>query len=134
MVFYVRDITTPKETTPENPKVTEFKLSAGIIHRVEVIFPRGCAGLLHVTIWHGGHQLYPSTQGQDFSGDGETISFNDYYQLKSEVNLLKIKTWNEDTVFSHTVTVRLGILKEEEVNPYALMKDFIEIMKKLVGI
>ena len=133
MVFYTRDITTSADRSEAEALETPFKLSAGIIHRVEVIFPRGCAGLLHVTIWHGGHQLYPGTEEQEFVGDGETVSFNDYYELRSEINLLKVKTWNEDEIFTHDCTVRIGIMKPEEINPWIIVKELTNVIKTLVG-
>lgn len=106
MPFYVKEVETSADSTNE----VKFKVWSGVIHQVSVMFPPGCASLLKVSIWHGGHQIYPSTELQYFAGDGETIPFRDHYKLHVGLNQITIKTKNEDTQYSHACRVRLGIL------------------------
>lgn len=131
-MFYVKDITTAANTTRAGSIETDRKLWAGVIHHVEVMFPPGCVGLLHVTIWHGGHQIYPSEELQDFAGDGETIQFDDFYKLVPGDNLIRIKTWNEDEQYDHTVRVRLGILPQEMVFPEYVFADIANSLRWLL--
>lgn len=116
-MFYVEDIITSADTSKSVAVTTSSKFWAGVIHKIEVMFPPGCAGLLHVRIFHQGHQVYPSDEDQSFAGDDETVSFNDYYELQPGANTLKIETWNEDDTYSHTVHVRVGVLPAGLVNP-----------------
>lgn len=122
-MFYVYEITTPANTPKENPKETIAKLVRGVIHRVEIMFPPGPSGLLHVQIWRGGHQIYPSVTGQSFASDNETIAFNDFYELKHHPTYLRIITWNEDELYSHMVRVRIGVLPKYIVDPRLMFED-----------
>ena len=116
-MFYVKDISTPANTSRLSPVVSDIKVWSGVIHRVEVVFPPGPSGLLHVTIWHGGHQVYPSTEGMNFAGDNESSEFNDFYPLPLGFNTITVKTYNEDDTYAHTCRVRFGVLPRWLVDP-----------------
>jgi hypothetical protein len=131
-MFYVKEITTAANTSKADSIETDRRVWAGVIHRVEVVFPPGCAGLLHVTIHHGGHQIYPSEELQDFIGDDEVISFNDFYELVPGDNLIRIKTWNEDDTFDHKVIIRMGILPKEYLYPEYVFQDIANSLRWLL--
>lgn len=131
-MFYVKEISTAANTTEFNAIETDRRVWAGVIHHVEVHFPPGCAGLLHVTIWHGGHQIYPSEELQDFSADGETIKFPDFYELVPGDNLIRIKTWNEDDTYAHKIRVRIGVLPKDFLYPEYVFKDIANSLRWLL--
>lgn len=131
-MFYVKEITTDADTARADSVETDRRVWAGVIHHVDVVFPAGCAGLLHVTIWHGGHQIFPSEELQDFAGDGETVSFKDHYKLIPGENLIRIKTWNEDDTFSHTCRVRIGVLPQKIVFPEYVFVDIANSLRWLL--
>jgi len=135
-MFYVYEITTPANTPASNPKETIAKLVRGVIHRVEIRFPPGPAGLLHVQIWRGGHQIYPSVTGQSFASDDETIAFDDFYELYHHPTYLRILTWNEDEYYPHTVRVRIGVLPKYVVDPRLMFEDLrnkLTILLRRIG-
>ena len=131
-MFYVKYIQTPANTPRLSPKTTRIKMWGGVIHRVEIMFPPGPQGLLHVQLFHGGHQIFPSTHGQSFAGDDETISFNDFYKLEPGFNTLIIKTWNEDDTYDHVCRVRIGVLPEWVVTPHILFTGITSSLKTLL--
>lgn len=88
-------------------------VTKGLIYRVEVDFPAGCAGLLKVRINDGGHQLYPSSPGETFHTDGKVIAFEDTYLKFAEPFQFDVYTENEDEEYPHTIQVRMGMVSEE---------------------
>ena len=94
---------------------TDLKLTAGIIHQIDIVFPTGAAGLLYVALNHGLHQIWPTNPGEFFHTDGESISFKEFYALPSAENVISVYTYNLDDTYAHSVIIRLGILKQSEI-------------------
>lgn len=105
-------ITIPPNTPMESPTVVECPIAHGVIHRVEVQFPPGCAGLAHVQICRPIHVIYPTNPSGSFAADGRAISFDDYHLILERPYRVWLRGWNFDDTFPHTITVSLGILPE----------------------
>jgi len=116
-VFFSFELEIPANTVKENAASIVCKLSRGIIHYVEFQFPPGCAGLAHVYVLRGIHQIYPTNPDSTLSSDSYIIAFNDYYPLLVPPYELKFCGYNEDDTYKHTITLRLGILPEEVLAP-----------------
>lgn len=108
-MYYVLPLTIPKNTPKSDPVEEELALTYGVIQRVEVEFPPGCAGLAHVRIQYHEFDLYPTNPGTYFSGDGFTIAFDDNFPITEVPHMIKIVGYNEDDTFDHTVTVRINV-------------------------
>jgi len=89
------------------------KVCKGLVYKVEILFPPGCAGLLKVKIRDGGHQVWPSNEGESFATDGFTISFEDTLLKLASPYQYDIFTVNEDTLYDHSVTIRIGMVSKE---------------------
>jgi len=98
-----------------NKLKTDLKLTAGIVHQIDIVFPTGCAGFLYVAINHGLHQVWPTNPNESFHTDGETISFKEFYELVGTENEMFVYTYNLDDTYAHSVIIRLGILKQSEI-------------------
>jgi len=112
----------------------KLKLSAGILHYAEIHFPSGCAGLVHVRLLHGIHPVIPTNAEDDINGDNQTVPFKEFYPLGASDNTIRLQAWNEDEKFDHTISVRLAVLREEDLNPYIVLQDLVKILKTLIGI
>jgi len=112
-MIYTKDITTLKNTTKENPKKTVLKVTKGLVYRVEICLPPGPCGLLHIAIFDGGYQVWPYEYGESFSGDAETITFDDVYLKETEPFEFTILTYNEDDTFQHWCQIRIGLVSKE---------------------
>jgi len=112
-MIYTKDITTLKNTTKENPKKTVLKVTKGLVYRVEICLPPGPCGLLHIAIFDGGYQVWPYEYGESFSGDAETITFDDVYLKETEPFEFTVLTWNEDDTFQHWCQIRIGLVSKE---------------------
>lgn len=112
-MIYAYDITTPKVGEEGNPKRTRLKVTKGLVYQVEIEFPPGPLGLCHVSIWDGGHQVWPSNPDFDFHGDNGMIMFPDTYLKLAEPYEFTAVTWNEDDTYEHTIHIRLGMASNE---------------------
>ncbi|OFW65462.1 MAG: hypothetical protein A2Y74_01515 [Actinobacteria bacterium RBG_13_63_9] len=95
-----------------SPVEEEVKLTHGVVHRVEVEFPAGCVGLVHVAIDHFAHQAWPANPSGSFASDDYVVAFDDYLPLLTPPYKLKLRGWTEGTSYDHTVKVRIGLLPE----------------------
>ena len=108
-MYYDVPLTIAANTPELTPTDLEVKLTHGVIHRIEIEFPAGCAGLAYLQIHHMGHQLWPTNPGGAFHSDNHVIIIDDYFELLGPPYILKLRGWNLDELYDHTVTVRIGI-------------------------
>lgn len=102
--------------TPEaEPATVDAELCAGIISRVSLQFPHGCSGMVYVSIWRGGHPLWPTNIDEGFAGEGVIIDFPERYELSETPYTLELRGWSPDTTYNHTVTVRFTVLPLPEI-------------------
>ena len=130
-MYYDFTLTIPANTTERALKKDTVKLTHGIIHRVEVEFPSGCGGLVHVKVLQALHQAFPTNPEGNFSSDGYTISFRDHYKLLSEPYQLTLSGWNEDDTYPHTITFRFGLLPPYILEPWLALTQLTDWLKKL---
>lgn len=134
-MIYSVHIDTPKETLITSPKPTELVVTKGLVYKVEVEFPTGSAGLMGIIICDGNYQLWPSSLGQWFTGDGSLIAFDDVYLKEAAPYKFKIFTYNVDTVYQHSVNIRIGLVSKEifmaRFLPHLSYKFFEEMLSKL---
>ena len=108
-------LTIPANTSKEDPQTLDVELPVGVIHKIDIVFPPGCCGLAGVAVFHGLHQVWPSYSDEWFSTDGETISFEEFYEVKPGFTTFTLKGYNEDDTYQHTIIFRFGVLKKSEI-------------------
>ncbi len=112
-MIYQKTVTTPANTLSTNPLISIFPITRGLIYRIRIYAPHGAMGLHYVQIWDGNFQLWPTTPGEAFRGDGYDTEFEDLYLKLVEPYFLKVKTWNLDDTYEHIVWINVGIVSEE---------------------
>ncbi len=127
-MFYEFSAETPANTPETSFVETRMKLTAGIIHHVELDFPAGCEGLAHAKIYQGGVQIWPSNLSGNLTGNFFPIAFNEFKELKPGENELVMRTWNTDTRHAHTITIRMALLREKELFPELELADLIRLL------
>lgn len=125
-MIYSFEITTPANTPLSNMKKTVMKLAKGTTYRIEILFPPGPCGLLHVQISDALHQVWPTNAGEFFTTDDETISFNDELVIGEPPYELQAYTYNEDDTYDHTLWIRIGL--KEKAEEYILSLADLEAM------
>jgi len=130
-MIYTASITTDANTSEENAKSTNIKITNGVITGIKILFPTGCVGLVNVQFFMGGHQFVPSTQGQSIKGDGVLIESPEFLEITDAPRIITIKTWNDDTVFDHTVEILITQLERIALPQLALAEGIVKSIKNL---
>jgi len=134
MPFYQTTLTVPANTPAKSPVEKVWELTKGIIHRLEIQFLPGCMGMVQVQILHGRMQIWPTGLGEAFSGEDNTIAFDDFYPLLSAPYALTLRGWSPGTSYDHTIRFRVGILPEDVAAPHLPMKRIQEILEEWLGL
>ena len=109
-MFFSQSITFPAKNEEVTVLERNFPICHGVIHYVSIEFEKWCANLLHIQILRFRQMIFPSTPASDFAADGETIAWNDYFEVFEEPYTLTIVGWNDDDFFDWTARVRVGII------------------------
>jgi len=136
-MIYISTITTEANTAKSDAKQTIFEITSGLIWRIEVEFPAGCCGLIHVQIFDGLYQLFPATPGESLRGEGATSGYDDLYLKDAAPFELTVKTWNLDETYDHTIQVRIGMASYEafmsRYMPSVTWDKFNELLTKVAA-
>jgi len=106
MIFETH-LKTPANTSQFSPLITVIPIISGTITEMSIQFPPGVNALAHLKLLWGLYQLFPSNEQGNFSTGGETITWKESIIIPTEPLQLTAITWNEDTVYDHTITVRI---------------------------
>jgi len=98
-------------TLETDPARVQTKLCVGILQRVSIYFPWGCAGLVGVRILHYEHQLYPTNPDDWYTGNEIFIEFDEEYLILEGPNEWKVEAYNLDDLYSHVPLVGFNILR-----------------------
>lgn len=108
-MIYGTLITTASGKSINEATRTPLKITKGLIWLMEVDFPPGCVGLVHLQIFDGKYQLLPASPGKTLSGDGRLLRYDDLYLKQAAPYELTVVTWNEDELWDHNIQVRVGL-------------------------
>jgi hypothetical protein len=110
-------------------------LTKGLIFKFYLYIPQGAMALHSVQVFDGSFQLWPTTPGKAFRGDGVIIEFDDLYSKIVEPYELQIKSWNEDLIYPHTAFIHIGMVTEEAFMmrflPGLTYDKMLEVLQKL---
>ncbi|OGO08506.1 MAG: hypothetical protein A2Y61_03985 [Chloroflexi bacterium RBG_13_60_13] len=113
-MFFEFPLTVPADTAEAVPATLEAVLAAGTVIRVDVQFPAGCVGMVHLSIWRADHQVWPVNLDNDIAGEDVVITWPESYDLEDGPYAFTLKGWSPGTTYDHTVTVRFSLLSLEE--------------------
>jgi len=133
-MIYRWGITVPANTPEASPVWKDLLMRKGVINKLDIHFPAGCVGLVHVAIFYGDTQLWPEQKGEYFATDDETISFTEYFELIHDWLEIRAMLWNEDDTYDHTISIRISVLPKWYVAPYIILKGLVDILKRILGI
>ena len=108
-MIYSTSITTANSKSKASATRTKLKITKGLIWLLEVDFPPGCVGLVHVQIFDGSYQILPASPDKTLSGDGRLLRYDDLYLKSAAPFELTIVTWNEDELWDHNIQIRIGL-------------------------
>ena len=129
---YTKAVTFSSGGSSTNQTSATLKCARGIIHKIEIVFPSGCAGLVNVQIFTGGHPIAPTTFKQTYSGNDEIIEVPEFIELRKDFNVITISGWNEDDTYDHKVRFRIFVLPKEVLLPVGAQEGILAALKSLV--
>lgn len=108
-MFYEKDLPLPANTPRSAPVDVDLSVHPGTVERIAVQFPKGCAGIVHVQIFHWERQVWPNNPSGSFRGNDTVIEFTEDYRLSDFPFVLTLRGWNDDDTYLHTPIVRVQI-------------------------
>jgi len=88
-----------------------------------------------LAVFDGLYQLWPTTVGEFFHTDDETISFDDMYLKEAAPYQLDIYSYNTDDTWGHAAMVRVGLVSKEvflaRFMPTVGYDYFVELLEKM---
>jgi len=114
-MWYEARLVVPAQTPATSPAQREILIVPGTLTRVDVEFPRGCAGLVGARVFLGEQQLYPTNPDEWIRSDGQVVSFPARHDVVTEGTRLILKAYNTDDTYEHGPTIRASVLESSEV-------------------
>ena len=133
-MFFAWDITVDAGTEEDDPKTQILKLTKGVITGLDVVFAPGCHRLVKTRIRRYESQLVPLSRDEWVTGDGETVRTEPYYEMLEAPYQLKFIGASPLTAYDHVITVRVRMQPFEVAAPWSIIRDFVAIVKKLMGL
>lgn len=130
-MFFAWDITIDANTLEAAPITKILKLSSGIIIKVDLKFPDGCHGLVKVKLLRNEQQLIPLNRDSWATGDDETVTTPEYYELTETPTQLKFLGCSPGAIYDHLVTVRITILPKAIASLIPVMDLLTRMMQRL---
>jgi len=134
-MIYTANVTTPNNTPKTSLKKTTINVTKGLVYKVEFYFPSGSAGLMGVAVFDGLFQVWPSSIGEFFVSDNETIRFDDMYLKEAAPYEFQVYTYNTDDTYNHIAAVRIGLVSNEvflaRFLPYKAYDYFTGLLQKM---
>jgi len=127
-------VTVPKDTTAADATEQSLHMTKGVVVRVQIVFPSGCWGLVHVKFYHGNFQIWPINPDGDYAANGETVDFPESYDLKEVPAKITMWAYNNDQTYSHTITARVTVLPRWVAYPYLVMKGLVNLLGTVLGV
>ncbi len=127
-MLFEASITIPANTASTDPTIEMLKIAHGIISEIMVRPRPGHTAVAHLVILHHEHQIAPSTEGMDLSGDAFPIDWEEYYESYQPPYELKLKGWNDSTKYPHTFDVFVAVLPRKALVALAVTDSIREML------
>jgi len=121
-MFYTFSYTPTAADTEANPYELKMKLTAGVIHQVDVLFQDGCNHQEFVQIRLENFQLWPSNRPGSMRGNATVISFREFYELHTGMSILTANIWTTLTEDFAEILINVGLLPKEIIQPFSFQE------------
>lgn len=119
-MFYTFSYTPNANDTIINPYELKMKLTAGVIHQVDILFQDGCKHQEFVQVYQAGHQLWPTNPGGMMRGNATAVSFREFHELERGEITLTAKIWTVLSVNFKELVIQIGVLPGKIIRPFQL--------------
>lgn len=132
------EYTIPANTSEENAVRVECKITKGFLRTLMVYFPPGCHGLARCRVFAGERPIAPRSAKNYVAADGMAVYIQYLNEpIQEDIPVLNWDVWNVDDTHDHTIWMSAEWLSEDK--PYEMkmaeaVNEFVDIMKKLIGV
>jgi hypothetical protein len=134
MTLYVVEMTVPPNTPDINPVVQWITVERGVITRVQVHFPPGVAGKVFTALFIGHYQLFPRPFGTWLTGDGETVTFEPFYEIGTPRATLTIYGKSPGSLYQHRIIWRIEVLPRAVALWWLAVQGFVEALNRFIAV
>lgn len=106
---FCKYISTPAGTTEAAPLVTRLELTHGRLVGGFIYFPAGPAGVLHLQVKIGIHQILPFNTGESIRLDDCVFPFSLGIDLSEPPFYVDVVTWNDSLSYAHALTILFNL-------------------------
>jgi len=135
MPIYTDTLTVPRGTSSDDPVETTISINEWVVEGFDVVFPSGCAGLVHIIIMYGSEQIAPKPLGATLTGNNETVTWSEMWNTPEKPCTLRFLGWAPNTNYDHTLILRVRTLpkevrkeREETKKTMGLIDKFIKLI------
>jgi hypothetical protein len=132
MTLYVVELVVPANTPDISPVAQRFTVEKGVITKVQVHFPPGVAGKVYTAAFIGHYQLFPRPFGTWLTGDGETITFEPFYEIETPRATLTIYGKSPGALYSHRIIWRIQVLPKAVALPHLVISRIVEALSSFI--
>jgi len=118
-MFYTFSYTPNAGDTEASPHELSMKLTAGVIHQVDILFQDGCDHETFVQVYDDNFQLWPSNRGEKIRGNATVVSFREFFELIPGNTVLTMKIWTTLAADFKEVILNIGLLPKRIVMPFS---------------
>lgn len=126
-MWYRGSVTVPIGRLASDPKVAIVEVCPGTITKFYRLFPPGCAGKVFLQVFYQTRQIFPTTPGESYVGDGSEILGDASVALDEPEYILELRGWAPDTSYQHIVYCEFYIARPTVYIPVVLEKPFIPV-------
>jgi len=138
MPIYSGTLSVPAGTTSDSPATADVTVDEWVIVRFDVMFPSGCAGLVHAAVFYGSEQLAPRPTGASFIGNYETISWPESWRCPEKPCTVQFRGWAPSAIYDHNLQVRVVTLPSGDEELLSLQKEYyklaIDFYRRVIGV
>ena len=110
MPIYSEKLTIPANTPENNPVSLDIVIQQKYITKMEIGFPDGCNYMVEAKIQYGIKQFWPEDPDTWIIGNGETISWEERYEMPSVNETLTVYGASPGTSYDHNLVIRIMTL------------------------
>lgn len=133
-MWYRGSINVPAGTARAAYESETIEICPGVITKFYRLFPPGCAGLVGMQVWHQTRQVFPTTPGTFYLGDGSEILGEASVDVVEPEYLLELRAWAPDADYDHVIYCEFYIARPIVYVPVVLGSSFVSVPVGLEGV
>lgn len=133
-MLYEFSLAIPANTPATAPVSVDAPLAPGRVAQVGILFPTGCAGLVHARIFRSNHQVWPSNPDGHIIGNGQEVTWPEDYDLDDAPFGFVCHGFNRDDTYPHVLTFRFAVIDADKAKATQEAASFLGRLRQLIGV